>query len=156
MQSKNLRFEPLTAAHADELFAILTAPAVLAFIDLTGNPPTIEELRMDYAARSCDPVNSTMPITSGRLHANERWFNMVVRLPAPEAVAIGRLEATWYGEWGELAYLFGRDWWGKGLAFEAMCWWHDYLDSALPGTQWWGDSTSSEPQEYSAVEAAWV
>ncbi len=62
---------------------------------------------------------------------------MVVRLPDPEAVAIGRLEATWYGEWGELAYLFGRDWWGKGLAFDAMCWWHDYLDAAVPGTKWW-------------------
>jgi RimJ/RimL family protein N-acetyltransferase len=136
MQSKNLCFEPLTAAHADDLFAILTAPAVLAFIE-AGNPPTLEELRVEYADRSRGAVNSTMPITSGRLHANEQWFNMMVRLPDPEAVAIGRLEATWYGEWGELAYIFGQAWWGKGLAFEAMCWWHDYLDTAVPRTQWW-------------------
>ena len=37
MQSKNLLFEPLTAAHADELFSILVTPSVLAFIDPTEN-----------------------------------------------------------------------------------------------------------------------
>jgi hypothetical protein len=47
MQSKNLRFEPLTDTHADELFSILTTASVLAFIDPDGNPPTIEELRTE-------------------------------------------------------------------------------------------------------------
>lgn len=130
MQSKNLHFEPLTAAHADELFSSLTAPSVLAFIDPTGNPPTIEELRAEYAARASGPVdfNNALPV---------RWFNMAIRLKAPSSPAIGRLEATGYGEWGEVAYLFGEAWWGKGLAFEAMLWWHDYLAAAVPGTQWW-------------------
>ena len=129
MQSKNLYFEPLTAAHADDLFSILTAPSVQAFIDPTGNLPTIEELRAEYAARASGPVVLTTP--------NERWFNMAIRLKAPSSPAIGRLEATGYGEWGEVAYLFGEAWWGKGLAFEAMLWWHDYLAAAIPGTQWW-------------------
>jgi hypothetical protein len=43
---------------------------------------------------------------------------------------IGRLEATSYGDWGEIAYLLGEAWWGKGLAFEVMGWWHDYLTAA--------------------------
>ncbi len=129
MQSKNLYFEPLTATHADDLFSILTAPSVLAFIDPTGKPPTLEKLREEYAARASGPVNSTTPA--------ERWFNMAIRLKAPSSPVIGRLEATGYGEWGEVAYLIGEAWWGKGLAFEAMLWWHAYLAAAVPGTQWW-------------------
>jgi RimJ/RimL family protein N-acetyltransferase len=129
MQSKHLLFEPLTADLADELYAILTAPSVLAFIDASGKPPTLEELRLEYSNRASGPQNSTMP--------TERWFNMVIRLRATPCQAIGRLEATWYGNWGEIAYLLGEAWWGKGLAFEAMLWWHDYLMAVVPGTEWW-------------------
>lgn len=129
MLSHNLQFEPLTAAHADELFSILTTPAVLAFIDPIETPPTLAELRSEYAARANGPIKTTLP--------TERWFNMAIRLKDSASTAIGRLEATSYGDWGELAYLLGEDWWGKGLAFEAMCWWHDYLASATPETQWW-------------------
>jgi RimJ/RimL family protein N-acetyltransferase len=129
MLSKNLHFEPLTATHADDLFPILTAPSVLAFIDPTGNLPTLEELRTEYAARAAGPA-------APRMHT-EQWFNMAIRLNDPSSKAIGRLEATKYSEWGEVAYLLGEAWWGKGLAFEAMCWWHDYLDAAVPEIQWW-------------------
>jgi RimJ/RimL family protein N-acetyltransferase len=129
MQSKNLRFEPLTDTHANDLFSILTTPSVLAFIDPNGNPPTIEKLRTEYADRSYGPVVLAMP--------TERWFNMAIRLKVSPSPAIGRLEATGYGEWGEVAYLLGEAWWGKGLAFEAMLWWHDYLAAAAPRTEWW-------------------
>ena len=129
MQSNNLCFEPLTDAHADDLFAILTTPSVLAFIDPNGNSPTIEELRTEYAGRSRGSVVSATP--------TERWFNMAIRLKNPPFPAIGRLEATGYGAWGEVAYLLGEAWWGKGLAFEAMLWWHDYLATVAPGTEWW-------------------
>jgi RimJ/RimL family protein N-acetyltransferase len=129
MQSKNLYFEPLSPAHAADLFPILTTPSVLAFIDLTGEPPTLEELRTEYAARARGPVKLTTPA--------ETWFNMAVYLKADSSRAIGRLEATRYGEWGEIAYLLGEAWWGKGLAFEAMHWWHDYLEAIAPLTQWW-------------------
>ena len=129
MQSQNLYFETLTDAHADELFPILTPPSVLAFIDPNGNPPTLEELRTEYAARSHGPVVFATP--------TEQWFNMAIRLKIPPSPVIGRLEATGYGKWGEVAYLLGEAWWGKGLAFEAMLWWHDYLSAAAPGTEWW-------------------
>jgi RimJ/RimL family protein N-acetyltransferase len=129
MQSKNLYFEPLTDLHANDLFSILTTPSVLAFIDPNGELPTIEELKIEYAARARGPVILATP--------NERWFNMAIRLKSLSSPAIGRLEATGYGEWGEVAYLLGEAWWGKGLAFEAMCWWHDYLAAVAPGTQWW-------------------
>jgi RimJ/RimL family protein N-acetyltransferase len=129
MQSKNLHFEPLTAAHADDLFPVLTMPSVLAFIDPTGEPPTLEELRTEYATRARGPVKLTTPA--------EAWFNMTIYLKADSPRAIGRLEATRYGEWGEIAYLLGEAWWGKGLAFEAMSWWHDHLEAIVPSTQWW-------------------
>ncbi len=129
MQSKNLHFEPLTDTHADDLFSILTTSSVLAFIDPNGNPPTIEELRAEYVSRSHGPVVLATP--------TERWFNMAIRLKKPPSPAIGRLEATGYEGWGEVAYLLGEAWWGKGLAFEAMLWWHDYLAAVAPGTEWW-------------------
>ena len=126
MQSKNLHFELLTAAHANNLYAILTTPSVLTFID--PNPPTLEELRAEYAIRAKGPANS--------IATAEQWFNVAIYLKDGN-YAIGRLEATSYGGWGELAYLLGEVWWGKGLAFEAMQWWHEYLEMAVPKTEWW-------------------
>jgi RimJ/RimL family protein N-acetyltransferase len=128
MQSQNLYFEPLTINHADALFSILTTPSVLAFIE-AGQPPTIEEFRLEYFTRASGPTDSTMP--------TERWFNMAIRSKATPAPLIGRLEATGYGKWGEVAFLLGEAWWGKGLAFEAMLWWHDYLAEIVPATEWW-------------------
>jgi hypothetical protein len=91
MQSKNLHFEILTTAHADDLFPILTTPLILSFIDPTGDPPTLEELRADYRNRMNGPVVSTS--------SNERWFNMAICLKDFPFSVIGRLEATGYGEW---------------------------------------------------------
>lgn len=127
MQSKNLRFERLTADHAAELFPVLNTPAVQAFIDPT-NSQTVAELQAEYSARAEGPVPSNQ---------TERWFNVAVHLSSPTEPVIGRLEATSYGGWGEIAYLFGEAWWGKGLAFEAVSWWHDYLLAAEPRTEWW-------------------
>jgi RimJ/RimL family protein N-acetyltransferase len=123
-----LSFEPLNADHADELFPILTTPTVLAFIDPTATP-TIAQMRLEYTACARGPIKPIMPI--------ERWFNMAIRLKAAPTPLIGRLEATGYGTWGEIAYLLGEAWWGKGLAFEAMSWWHDYLGTITPETTWW-------------------
>ena len=127
MQSKNLCFEPLTADHAAALFSVLNTPAVQAFIDPT-NAQTMAELQTEYSVRAKGPVTSNQ---------SERWFNMAVLLKSPTKPVIGRLEATSYGNWGEIAYLFGEAWWGRGLAFEAVSWWHDYLSAAESKTEWW-------------------
>ena len=52
---------------------------------------------------------------------DERWWNFVVRRLDDGAV-IGRVEGTTYGEWGELAYIFGPSSWGHGFASEATLW----------------------------------
>ncbi|MCU0570953.1 MAG: GNAT family N-acetyltransferase [Oculatellaceae cyanobacterium Prado106] len=129
MQSQNLSYETLTAAHADELLGVLTTPGVLAFIDPEEPPLTLKELQTDYGIRAKGPYQPISP--------TEQWFNVVVRLKMPPALAIGRLEATGYGAWGELAYLLGEAWWGKGLAYEAMLWWQEYLAAHSTETQWW-------------------
>ena len=67
MQSKNLYFESLTAAHADDLFSILTTSSVLAFIAPT-EPPTLEDLRAEYAVRARGPVNS--------MTSTEQWSTL--------------------------------------------------------------------------------
>ncbi len=72
MESQHLWFEPLTAAHAEELWPILATPAVFAWIDPQGSLPTLEDLRAEYTARANGPVASTMP--------NEKWFNMAIRM----------------------------------------------------------------------------
>ena len=140
MQSKNLYFKPLTTAHADDLFSILTTPSVLAFIN-PKNPPTLEELRAEYAVRAKGSLNEITPA--------EQWFNVVIYLKNSHSTAIGRLEATSYGGWGEVAYLLGEPWWGKGLAFEAMHWWHKYLAIAVPKTKWWA---TVHPENYRSIK----
>jgi RimJ/RimL family protein N-acetyltransferase len=38
--------------------------------------------------------------------------------------------------WGEVAYLFGADWWGAGYATEAMTWFHTELAARGARTLW--------------------
>jgi RimJ/RimL family protein N-acetyltransferase len=128
MQSERLIYEPLRAAHAHLLADILTSRAVLAHIDPLGIPPSVDELASEYEARSLGPPAS---------HPAERWFNFAIRLPVEPYQAIGRLEATTYGNWGEVAYLLGEPWWGKGFGLEAMQWWHEYLEVHSAKTTWW-------------------
>ena len=67
---------------------------------------------------------------------SERWVNFAVRLSSTEDY-IGRVEATCYGTWGEVAYVFGAAWWGKGFAGEAMRWFQPYLTRTHGITEFW-------------------
>lgn len=105
-----LEIEPLALRHTAELHAALDHPDVgryLAGPDVT----TIEALSVRIARLTGAP--SSPP--------GERWWNFAVRLRT-ECTVVGRLEATTYGEWGEIAYVFGPRWWGHGLASEATRW----------------------------------
>ncbi|WP_422110753.1 GNAT family N-acetyltransferase [Candidatus Synechococcus calcipolaris] len=64
-------------------------------------------------------------------------FIYLVFVPSCQLKVFVPFEATGHGAWGEVAYLLGEAWWGKGLAFEAMSWWHDYLATVTPRTEWW-------------------
>jgi RimJ/RimL family protein N-acetyltransferase len=106
-----LVIEPLSAVHAEGLHAALAHPDVERFLhgpSLT----TLDEMRARIAHLLAGPPSGL---------AGERWWNFAVRLGAEHTV-IGQLEATTYGDWGEIAYVFGPRWWGQGLASEATAW----------------------------------
>lgn len=99
--------EPQTAAHAAELHAVLDDPALYVFTDDKG-PPSLaaltERLRRLESRRSPD--------------GTEHWLNWVVR--NAEQAVIGYVQATVRpGGEAEIAYVFGRAFWGRGFATRA-------------------------------------
>ena len=108
--------EPLSLDHVEELFAALNDPAVGRYMS-GADVTTVDALhvRVGRQVAGCPPERSP-----------ERWWNWVVRLHDTGEV-IGRLEATSYGDWAEIAYVFGPRWGGRGLATEATRWMVDHL-----------------------------
>ena len=106
-----LTIEPLAALHAAGLHAALDHPDVSRFL------PGPDVTTLDALLARIERVTAGPPSS----HPNQRWWNFAVRLAADRTI-IGRLEATTYGAWGEIAYVFGPRWWGQGLASEATAW----------------------------------
>ncbi len=119
-RSDHLVYEPLGAEHVLPLHASLADARVYEYIG--ARSPTVESLTVEFARRAAGPP----PGRSG-----EQWVNLAVALASavgtPTDVFIGRLEATLHGTWGEVAYLFGPAYWGRGYATEAMTWFHGML-----------------------------
>jgi len=105
--SSALRLEPLVAAHAEEMFETMSAPAIYNY--MPGQPPSsAAALRERYTqlerGRSAD----------GR----DRWLNWIVRLNSGECV--GFVQATIYPALtGDFAFALAPERWGRGVAFEA-------------------------------------
>ncbi len=110
-RTARLLIEPLAQRHAEQLHTALDDPAVGRHI---GGPDvtTLDALRtrINTLQSGCPPQ-----------HHPERWWNWAVSLSATGQV-IGRIEATTYGDWGEIAYLIGPAYWGRGYAAEAAQW----------------------------------
>jgi RimJ/RimL family protein N-acetyltransferase len=105
-----LVFEPLGHEHADGLFAALADPAVSQFLtapDVT----TLEALHARIERLAHAPVGQT-------------WLNFVMRR---DGVIIGRLEATCYDGWAEIAYLVGPAYQRQGYGREGVRWLLDRL-----------------------------
>ncbi len=103
-----LTLEPLIAAHAEEMFAVLCDPAIYEF---ENQPPrSLEWLRERYSRlesrRSAD----------GR----EQWLNWAIRLPTAELA--GYVQATVHPDGvAAIAYELSSPHWGRGIAGEAVC-----------------------------------
>ena len=115
-----LSLEPLTAAHADELFVQLSDPQAQLYIDNV-LPPTVAELRERYrrleSRRSPD--------------GSEEWLNWAVIL---NGRAIGFVQATVRARGRiTLAYGVGRGYWSQGYGTEAVRTMVDFLDAHSPG-----------------------
>lgn len=99
--------EPQVAAHADEMFAVLSDPAIYEYENAP--PVSVERLRERFAKlesrRSAD--------------GSEAWLNWVVRTTA--SGLIGYVQATVYpGSRASIAYEFASAHWGRGLGSEAV------------------------------------
>ena len=121
----HLWIEPMRVEHAPALFAALDHP--------------------DVAASLGDPDAPSVDAVVGRIEAvtrgpgegrNERWWNFTVGLRDRREIVLGRLEATTYGDWGEVAYVFDPRHWGHGYATEGVEWLIGHLADAGVDELW--------------------
>ena len=102
-----LTLEPQTVAHAEEMFAVLSDPAIYEYENEA--PPSLEWLRTRFAK-----LESRQSVDG-----QQQWLNWVIRLPTSEL--IGFVQATVHrnGNAG-IAYVLASAYWGRGLAREAV------------------------------------
>lgn len=103
LETLRLTLEPQTAAHADEMFAVLSDPAIYEY---ENEPPISRDwLRSRFA----------MLETRQSADGTEQWLNWVIRLP--EGTLIGYVQATVFADRrAMIAYELGSAWWGRGFA----------------------------------------
>ncbi len=102
-----LTLEPQTAAHAEEMFVVLSDPAIYEY---ENEPPqSLEWLRARF----------TKLETRLSADGDEQWLNWVIRLPTSEL--IGYVQATVRREGrAAIAYELSSSYWGRGLAHQAV------------------------------------
>ena len=106
IECQRVVLEPQVAAHADEMFVVLSDPAIYEY---ENDPPvSVDWLRGRFARlESRQSADGT-----------KRWLNWVVRLRA--AGLIGYVQATVFPAGrAAIAYVLASEYWGRGLAGEA-------------------------------------
>lgn len=103
----SLTLEPQIAAHAEEMFVVLSDPAIYEY---ENEPPqSASGLRERFAELE------SRQSPNGR----EQWLNWVIRLPSKEL--IGYVQATVHpGGRAAIAYELNSAYWGRGLARQAV------------------------------------
>jgi len=103
----SLTLEPQTEAHAEEMFLVLSDPAIYEYENEP--PPSLEWLR----ARFAELESRFSP------EGQEQWLNWVIRLPTSEL--IGYVQATVHSNGrAAIAYVLSSAHWGRGLARQAV------------------------------------
>ncbi len=103
----DLILEPQTAEHANEMFVVLSDPAIYQYENQP--PPSLEWLRSRFTKLE------TRRSADGR----EQWLNWAIRLPTSEL--IGYVQATVHEDGhASIAYELSSTFWGRGLAFQAV------------------------------------
>ena len=107
IESKTLRLEPLTVAHAEEMFEPLSATALYDYTP--GAPPaSVAALRDRYLK-----LERGTSADGGQV-----WLNWIIRLTSGRCV--GFVQATIYpARTGDFAFVLAPGYWGRGVAFEA-------------------------------------
>jgi len=108
LETNRVTLEPLTKAHAAELFPLLADPRIYRF--MPGDPPvSIAALAERYRRLEsrCSPDGS------------QQWLNWAIRR-RDDRRCVGCLQATVYpGGTADFAFVLGSLFWGLGLAREA-------------------------------------
>lgn len=118
MQRAPLRIDALTLRDLDALEALLRNQAVYEHI---GGAPNSERFRLATTRALAGPPAD---------RPQERWLNFAVR-DASSGDLLGRLEATVHDGLAEVAFLFGPQHRGRGLATQGLQWLHTQL-AGLP------------------------
>ena len=121
--TEGLRVEPINTQHAGPLFRALDFESVYQF--LTSPRPKNSGEVSDRIVRVIAGPGSERA---------EVWLNFVVSL---DGEIIGRLEATVFSTWAEVAYLFNPKVSGNGYATEGTLWLIDYICQSYGVTEYW-------------------
>lgn len=111
LYGEGVTLEPQVAAHAAELYPLLSDPELYVYVDDKG--PASEAALRERFARLETRLSGD---------GTEQWLNWVVR--NAEGVAVGYVQASVYPDQSaEIAYVLGRSFWRRGYgraACEAM------------------------------------
>ena len=106
--AQRISLEPLTAAHAAELFTVLSDPAIYTYI--SDQPPTSEAALAERYRRL---ESRSSP------DGTQQWLNWAIRHLA-DGQCIGYVQATVHpGPTADFAFVLVPAYWGLGLAHEA-------------------------------------
>jgi RimJ/RimL family protein N-acetyltransferase len=102
------RLEPVSVAHAVEMFPLLCEPAIYEYLSF-GPPASLEALTERYQrqalGRSAD--------------GTEQWLNWIIR-PRDTGACAGFVQATLLAsQSGIFGFILGPAYWGRGLAYDA-------------------------------------
>ena len=106
--AEHINLEPLTAAHAAELFSALTHPAIYTFIP-DQPPASVSALAERY--RRLESRFSP--------DGSQQWLNWVIRLTESQD-CVGYVQATVHAAGtADFAFVVAPSFWGRGLATQA-------------------------------------
>lgn len=128
-ESKHLVYEPVTQKHAKELKGILCDPKVYAYMNEA--TPTFEQLSESFKSKEIGPLG---------YRSHEVWIDYIAR-KKDSREAIGRVEATVIEHRAEVAYIFGRSYWGKGYGSESLLWLQHLLRKEYGVREFWATVT---------------
>ncbi len=107
LNAGDLVLEPQTVAHAADMFALLSDPALYRYLD--SGPP----IDAGWLAARFEKLESRRSADG-----QQQWLNWVIR--SPQAGLVGFVQATVYPDASaNIAYELGSAFWGRGWASRA-------------------------------------
>ena len=107
IETATLTLEPQTLAHADEMFVVLSDPAIYEYENEP--PPSRAWLRARFARLE----------SRQSADGQECWLNWVIRLPSAELAGYVQATVRPHGH-ATIAYELSSRYWGRGLARQAV------------------------------------